>query len=318
MADIDRRRLDELLEQTDQVFRDAYGQFVANVQSERVIEAISERLEQEDIEGALNIVRQHVVVMGQAVPKAISLAGEAAIAEFVDQLGRQAVAIAFDPTNPRAAQIIRAETLGLIRDFTDKQIEATRSALAEAFRDGSGTADAARAFRDSIGLTRTQLNAVNNYRRTLADGSKAALDYALRDRRFDRSVTAAIRDKRPLTPEQIDRMVDRYRQRYLAHRSETIARTESVRATSMAREESFRQMGEQTGVGDRMRRIWNATLDKRTRDAHRTMNGQTRRVGEAFQDGDGHRLLYPGDPSAPPETTINCRCVLTMRIVPAS
>lgn len=316
MPSLERQRLDALLDETDQVFRDAFAQFVRTVQSPKVMAAITERLEAGDTNGALDIVQSHVVTLGQSIPRAFQLAGEAAAIEALAELSNDAIGFAFDPTNPRAAAIIRQETLSLIREFSARQIETTREALGLAFDEGAGTFGAARAFRDSIGLTRRQAAAVRNYGRLLRDGSAEALNRDIRDRRFDRTVRRAVRGERALSGDQVERMTTRYRERYLMYRSENIARTESVRATSMAREESFRQLAEQTGVGERIRRIWNSTLDKRTRDQHVPMNGQVRRMNEAFQDGDGNRLLFPGDPSAPAETTINCRCVLTLRIVP--
>lgn len=312
-----RERLDSLLDETDAVFADAFREFMDQVQSDAVMGQVVAALEANDVEAALDIVRRHVVVMGNtSFPTAFQIAGREAVLEVLDQLGPPSVAIAFDPTNPRAAEIMRQETLGLIREFTARQIETTREALAQAFMDGVGTAERARSFRDSIGLTRQMWRAVANYRRLLESQSAQALDRALRDRRFDRSVRRASSGGKPLTRDQINRMVDRYRQRYIAHRADMIARTESGRATSLAREESFRQIAEQTGLGDRLVRIWNSTADKRTRDAHVTMNGQERRMNENFIDGDGNPLRFPHDPLAPPETTINCRCVLTMRITP--
>ena len=204
----------------------------------------------------------------------------------------------------------------MIREFTDKQIEATRYALTEAFISGQGNIAASRAFRDSIGLTRSQLKAVGNYRRLLSIGHRDALERALRDRRFDRTVERAVNGSRPLMLDEIDRMVDRYRRRYLAHRAQTIAVTESGRATSIAREEAFDQISEKTGLGPRMERIWNSTHDKRVREWHDGMDQQTSPLGGTFTDGLGNILRFPHDPHAPPETVINCRCVLTMRIRP--
>lgn len=317
MATPSRERLDELLEQTDAVFRDAFLQYVADVKSEKVMNAIADRLEDGDLEGALDIVRAHVVVMGQTIPRAIDIAANAAIAEALSEFGENVIAIAFDPTHPRAAAIIRQERLNLIREFTEKQIEATRAALSEGFLRGEGTAATARAFRDSIGLSTYHQGVIDNYRRMLTEGSAESLQRELRDRRFDRTVRRAITTRQPLRPEQIDRMVQSYRNRVLANRAETIARTESVRATSIAREESFRQIVDQTGTHNRAEQIWNATLDNRVRDFHASMNGQARALGQMFVDGLGNRLRYPGDQSAPPKTTINCRCVLTFRIRPA-
>lgn len=54
---------------------------------------------------------------------------------------------------------------------------------------------------------------------------------------------------------------------------------------------------------------WDASLDKRTRDSHRDVDGEVRELDEKFSNG----LMYPGDPSGRPEEVINCRCALLQR-----
>ena len=49
--------------------------------------------------------------------------------------------------------------------------------------------------------------------------------------------------------------------------------------------------------------------DPRTRDTHRGAAGQTVPVGSPFYVG-GYPMQYPGDPAAPPDLTVNCRCAL--------
>jgi uncharacterized protein with gpF-like domain len=49
--------------------------------------------------------------------------------------------------------------------------------------------------------------------------------------------------------------------------------------------------------------------DPRTRDAHRLAAGQTVPVDAPFYVA-GYPMQYPGDPAAPPELIINCRCAL--------
>ena len=56
-------------------------------------------------------------------------------------------------------------------------------------------------------------------------------------------------------------------------------------------------------------RQWDASLDGRTRDSHRKVDGEIREIGEKFSNG----LEYPGDPSGRPEEVINCRCALLTR-----
>ena len=83
------------------------------------------------------------------------------------------------------------------------------------------------------------------------------------------------------------------------------ARTIVTGAENRGRTDSYRRL-EKAGVV--MQRVWIATGDSRTRDAHLFMDGQKVDVDEPFTDGDGNKLDYPGDPEAPAETVYNCRC----------
>lgn len=312
-------RLEALLSEQEATIAAAFEEFIRAVNSEPVWGLIADRIEAGDIEGALSIVDTYTVRFASIMPVVQQAVGAATAAEFASTLGQFAIAISFDPSHPRAAQLARVNRLNLIREFTTEQRAVTRQAISDAFMSGTGTATTARAFRGSIGLTRTMQGWVSSYEALLRGRDKRALDRALRDRRFDRSVRNAIELQKPLTEAQIENMVERYRARTLIMRSENIARTEALRSTSQAREEALLQMLEQTQMDPRrVRRVWNATHDGRTRGWHETMQSQQRRIGEAFEDGNGNRLLYPGDPSAPPDTTINCRCSLTFAISPPS
>jgi hypothetical protein len=312
----ERRRLDALLAKTDKIFRDAFGEYVRAVRSPKIIAQIVDALERGDQAAAEEVIRVHIVRMGSAVPIAFTQAGVDAAGEAVRLMRDNALAFSFDPTHPRAAAMIRQERLAFIREMTNKQLDSVRYSLAEGFEAGAGAAAKGRRIREAIGLTTYQLRAVDNYRRLLEEGSAEALDRDLRDRRSDSLVRRARREGKPLKRAEIARMVARYHERYLAMRAETIARTESTRATSLAREENYEQIVQLPGIGhNRLVRVWNATLDGRTREWHASMQGQKRARGQAFIDGQGNALMYPGDSSAPAETVINCRCVLTMELI---
>ena len=51
---------------------------------------------------------------------------------------------------------------------------------------------------------------------------------------------------------------------------------------------------------------WVAVMDERTRVSHASINGEVVPVDEPFSNG----LMYPGDPSGPPEEVYNCRCTM--------
>ena len=80
-------------------------------------------------------------------------------------------------------------------------------------------------------------------------------------------------------------------------RARTIARTESTIAGNAAR---FEAMQEQLVYEHE----WVAILDDHTRPDHEELDGEVRAVGDEFLPG----LKFPGDPDAPPEQVINCRC----------
>lgn len=81
-------------------------------------------------------------------------------------------------------------------------------------------------------------------------------------------------------------------------RALTIARTETGQAFQTSR---FATMS-QAGVSQIE---WLTAKDDRVRDSHAAIDGETTYIGTPFHNG----LMYPLDPSAPPEEVINCRCV---------
>lgn len=314
----EQERLESLVAQQELLIQRAFRAFLRDVRSEEVMREISNYLERRDVEGALRIVDGYVIRFGNVIPRAYQRAARAESESAAAKLATlaPAVAISFDPTDARAAAAMRRNQLQFIRDFSQEQKATTREALAQAFVRGEGPIGSARAFRASIGLTQRQLKAVDRYSELLRSSSSEALSRDLRDRRYDRTVRSSIRSGEPLDRATILRMTERYRERYLMLRSETIARTESVRVVSQARRDVFQQTVQDLGLDRRkIVRVWNATKDKRTRDSHITMDGQEVALEEPFTSGAGHKLMFPGDPSAPAEETINCRCVVTNRVL---
>ena len=87
------------------------------------------------------------------------------------------------------------------------------------------------------------------------------------------------------------------------HRARTIAATET-HAAAIA--------GNDIGVqatGLDLKREWLSAGDSEVRESHMQADGQLRPMGEPFDVG-GAKLLRPGDPSAPADETINCRCTV--------
>lgn len=89
------------------------------------------------------------------------------------------------------------------------------------------------------------------------------------------------------------------------------ARTMGTSAQNAGRYESFRRA---TRLGIDLTIEWQATLDDRTRIAHRYMHGQRTTVDEPFYTPDGYTIYYPadctGESDAPQKEIWNCRCTL--------
>ncbi|MEH0579099.1 MULTISPECIES: phage minor head protein [Streptomyces] len=91
-------------------------------------------------------------------------------------------------------------------------------------------------------------------------------------------------------------------------REERIARTESTRAWNAATLAAAQDL---TSEGRPLVKQWQTRRDTKVRDTHDAADGQLRLLDEVFTVG-GTAMAYPGDPAAPPELTVNCRCVLRL------
>lgn len=88
------------------------------------------------------------------------------------------------------------------------------------------------------------------------------------------------------------------------------ARTAATSAQNGGRVDAYKR-AEKMGI--ELEQEWLATLDGRTRDAHRHLDGEHVPVGQPFKV-DGYEIKFPGDPSAPGHLIWNCRCTLVPRL----
>lgn len=289
--------------------RRAFLEAVNKIKDSLSLRQLEDLLTQGRVDDALALATAAITQMADTFVSFIVVAG-ADTAQFIGN--KMNLVISFDQTNYRSVEMMRQNRLRLISEFTTEQREATREALVAGISEGANPRIQARAFRDSIGLTAYQQRAVNNYRRLLQENSSEALTRDLRDRRFDASIVRALSNGKALGTAEIERMVERYQDRYLKYRSEVIARTEALRSAHQGTELMYEQA---MATGDldstRLIRRWVTARDERVRGSHRAMNGQLRPFGVPFISGAGHSLKYPGDPDAPASEVIQCRCVVT-------
>ena len=86
------------------------------------------------------------------------------------------------------------------------------------------------------------------------------------------------------------------------------ARTYITGAENRGRMDSYNYA---ESLGIEMEKVWMATLDGRTRDSHRKLDGEAVKTNEEFSNG----CMYPGDPDCPDDSEIyNCRCTMVAEL----
>jgi hypothetical protein len=211
------------------------------------------------------------------------------------------LAVHFNVLDPNVITAIRTLDTAVIQGLKDEVRETTRAFVEQGLRRGVNPRSIARNLRGVIGLGPSQMQQVENFRAALEgrDG-RSVKDYTARDKRFDRTITRMAKEGKSLSPAQVDKMVEVYRQRRVAINAEANARTATLNALKAGQRLSWEQAAEQ-GIVDRarMRKTWVGVLDARERDAHVAMEGQTVPFDALFTNGE----MIPGD------STYNCRCI---------
>ncbi len=134
--------------------------------------------------------------------------------------------IRFDVTNPLVFEFIRTQSADLVRGINFETKLAIREAISRSFSEGLTVSQTARAIEliEGIGLTRTQLKAVNNLRITLQQNAFEDLPKSVRDR------LASFRAIGPARQGRIDEVIRRYEARLLRQRAVSLAISETIRA----------------------------------------------------------------------------------------
>lgn len=225
-------------------------------------------------------------------------------AEFADSLERadEITAARFSVAsigrmwNARIPRLMR-RLLGLSGQAAEATADDVGTALPDGWDDLPGRLDSGTlpdGINDYVQATEALLRAVGESLATeataqLAEGLNAGEDTeALRQRLLAVFST----DGSPLGP----------------GRAQRIALSESTRAWNMSALAAARAV---EGSDRALVKQWRTRGDSRVRHPHALADGQLRLLDEPFSVG-GHDMQAPGDPTAPPDLTCNCRCVLKL------
>lgn len=327
-----RQRLEALAQEMEPIIQAAFLSAVDDILSNVALARVIERLERGDIEGALsalNIEPMAFREFEEAIRRAYVGGGAATVGGMpaLREPDGSRLVLRFDSRSPRAEAFLRDQSGQRITRVADDILLAARQYMTQGMIDGrnprsvaldiAGRLNRTTGRREGgvIGLTSTQSEYVARARRELAsnepDQLRQYLARSRRDRRFDRTVTVALRDGKAIPNEMIDRMVRKYSDNLLLLRGETIARTEMLTALAEGQKEAYEQAIASGAVNRQdVRKVWRATRDSRTRDSHRHVDSESVGMDERFSNG----LLYPHEPGAPASEVVNCRCAIDYRI----
>ena len=324
------KQLIELLGKWGAAIRDAILVGIRDIRDNARLTEIIRMIEQNNVEGALRalgydpaVFNTYYTMMVQAFEEGGMMLMMSQPRSTADATGVQTM-LRFIVRNPDAEKWLREQSSSLVTNIGEDVREAVRSTLDEGMREGRnprsvalelvGRYDRSTGHREGgvVGLGAREQFWSRSVRQKLLTLDASYFDMALRDKRFDATVRAAIESGTPLSAETVQRLTDRYRAKALQFRGETIGRTEALGALNRSQYEATRQALEQSGLPPAAaHKVWKSAKDSRVRHSHREMHNQRVGIDEPFVSPDtGARLMHPHDSSlgAPAREIIDCRC----------
>lgn len=326
----EREQIANLLDQYAASIRQAFLEAIADITSRLTLSLIVARLEKGDIAGAVEAIGVERGAFNPVLDKIAEAfnAGGTITADNLpvlrDPEGHR-VSVRFDVRNLRAESILRQHSSELVTGIVEDQRASIRDALADGLARGQnprvtaldivGRVSRATGTRTGglLGLSAPQAAAVQNARQRLATGTPEALREYLalerRDRRFDKTVLAAIDSGKPIPADMRERMVGRYADRLLQLRGEVLAQNETHHAIFAGKHEAFEQAIEAGKVdASAVTKTWRHFPSDHPRMQHVQMAGKAVGFNEPFVMPDGTLMAYPHAPGAPARHTLGCKC----------
>ena len=188
------------------------------------------------------------------------------------------VTLGFKTTNPKALTAAERQAAELLTAVNIETKQTVRNLIARAYREMLTARDTAKMIRDVVGLNDRQATALFNYRAGLVEDGREA--------------------------EQVARMAERYGNRLLRQRADTIAQTEIHRASATGQHDLWRE-GVREGYIDptTARRIWIANAGAcEWCEGIETLNADGVPIDGQFETPSGDMIDGPED------SHVGCRC----------
>ena len=128
-----------------------------------------------------------------------------------------------------------------------------------------------------------------------------------KDKAWNQTVIANAVTRAIIQGDSIDNLAKRLAQDTASTDAKAMIRYARTAMTGAQNAGRIETMHRAQDMGINVRKQWMATLDGRTRDSHRMLDGQEQDVDKPFKSAFGD-IMFPGDPSAAPGDVYNCRC----------
>ncbi len=187
-------------------------------------------------------------------------------------------AFRFDGENKRAQRVAERQAGRLVTNVSDETIAAIRSVIVRSIREGIPPYDAAKLIRGLVGMTERDAQAAMNYREEMVNSG--------------------------LPIERVDKLVDRYADKKIAARADSIARTETMDALNDGALEGWAQAQDDGLLGEGATKEVIVTPDERLCPVCEPLDGVAVPLDEPFDTDNGPIMAPPFHP--------RCRCTLAV------
>lgn len=188
----------------------------------------------------------------------------------------------FKTANPKALLAAERQAAELLTSVNAETKQTVRNLIARSYREGITSRDTARMIRDVVGLNDRQATALFNYRSGLVEEG--------------------------IKPDRVIALTERYGNRLLRQRADTIAQTEIHRASAEGQHELWREAVREGHLGADALRIWIANSGACSWcEAMELLNEDGVSIDGQFVTPDGDMIDGPED------SHVGCKCSTGLR-----
>lgn len=273
-----------LLEMSDELegsFRREFLRQIETLSGSKVLKQLLDDIETGAYESGdpIDVRLNRISIDTQAIDKVMrnAIARSAKITQ--DTVGLEG---SFNVTNPDVINAARNLSVQLSTNLNAKARQTIRDIVQDAVEGNITRVEAANRIKRMVGLLPQHAKAVDNYlNRMLADGVKKSL---------------------------AKKRADKYAERLLRYRADTIARTEIARSVGIGQTEYWKQMKSEGLLPPEARRVWITASDERVCGVCGPMDG-------VLADIDGFFETSAGPSEYPQASHPRCRCTAGITMV---